>query len=89
MSEQQENNIEDFDKEIEKRLINLMEENPTKLMQYFTLITGREAVKINATHIKMSLDATIKGERYHIKQTVEVSKVKITHTEYLSNEDDN
>lgn len=66
---------EQLDQDITKRLITMMEEDPIKLMQYFTLISGRETVKVNATHFDMSMEADIEGERYLIKHTVEVIKL--------------
>lgn len=88
MSHQEDNSIENFDKEVEKRLISMMQEDPKKLMQYFTLISGRELVKVNATHLDMSAEATIEGERYEIKHTIEVIKKEIKGEPAIAEEED-
>ncbi len=64
-----------MNEEVEKEIKSLMENNPTKLMSYFTLISGKECIKANVNELTMSLDADIEGNRYTIKQLITVEKI--------------
>lgn len=59
---------------VEKEIKFLMENNPTKLLSYFTLISGKECIKANANELVLSLDADHEGSRYTITQVITVKK---------------
>jgi hypothetical protein len=59
--------VEGYDKDVEKRLLSMMEEKPQRLLMYFLSIVGREIVKINATDLELSQHMDIEGSRYKVK----------------------
>lgn len=64
------------DKDVEQFIITMMEKDPKKLMQYYTLISGRECNKANVNQLVTQVDANlIDGKRYRVVQTVEIKEL--------------
>lgn len=64
----------EHNKEVEKEIKSLIEDNPTKLLSYFTLISGKECIKANVNELVLSLDADHESSRYTITQVMTVKK---------------
>lgn len=67
--------ISDYDKEIEARLLSMMKEDPAKLIKYFLLILGRDAVKSNITDFTLSQHMDVDGKRYKVQSANSVEPI--------------
>lgn len=66
----------EIDKGVEKLLVKMMKENPARVMMYFVVVAGKEAVLANAAFLSLSTEADIEGQRYKITTVTKVKKVK-------------
>ena len=64
------------DKEIEKRLVSMMKENPTGLIIYFLCICGREMESSNAETMDINTEATFNKKRYKVSGKITIKKLK-------------
>lgn len=64
-----------IDKGVEKRLVEMMKENPAKLCQYFVLVLGQCSIDANAS-IKYSMQFDYNGDRHSVEVNVKTKKVK-------------
>jgi hypothetical protein len=74
-----------YDKDIEKRLVSMMEERPERLLMYFLSILGREMVKTNATDLELSQHMDIEGKRYKVKAECGIENISANEDYVPSN----
>jgi hypothetical protein len=60
---------------VENRLLQMMKDNPSRVLQYLTVIAGREARKTNAGSLTLSCEADIENERFIIKNIITVETI--------------
>ncbi len=63
------------DKEIEKRLISMMKENPSKLLIYFLVICGREMEEANAETMDLKTESTFNEKRYKVSAKITLKEI--------------
>lgn len=55
---------------------DMMTNHPYKFLQYMVLVSGRECVKINASELKLDMEADIEESRYKIYCDIRVEPIK-------------
>jgi hypothetical protein len=63
------------DEGIEQRLLSMMKENPSRLINYFVLIAGKEVLKAHGKSLVVSNEFTENDTRFAVRNETTVSKV--------------
>jgi hypothetical protein len=59
-------NTTEIDEAVEKRLADLMKNDPLKLLGYFVTLLGKEMLETNAGDLELGQSLTFEGKRYHV-----------------------
>lgn len=69
-------NTEKIEKDVEKRLVEMIKERPSDLMMFMMIHMGKMVVETNAGSMELKQQSTFNGQRYEIKAKITVKKVK-------------